>query len=144
MSNDERLEEPSSQERLLASPPRRPCVLVVDDDGTIRAMLKGALARDYEVVCLANGDAVARAIEVYRPQLLLLDVNILGDDGYEICRRVREQARKNGLPILFMTVRRDDAAFLKSLDSGGDAFIRKPFEIAALLEKIDCLLKRRF
>lgn len=120
---------------------RRPCLLVIDDDSSIRAMLQGALESHYEVVCLPNGEEVVRSISAYSPRLLLLDINMPGSDGYEICKKVRAEARNQRLPVLFMTIRKDDATFLKSLDSGGDALICKPFEIGVLREKIDYMLK---
>lgn len=125
----------------LPSGTRRPCLLVIDDDSTIRAMLQGALESRYEVVCLPNGEGVVSSIAAYSPRLVLLDINLPGSDGYEVCKKVRAEARNQRLPVLFMTIRKDDATFLKSLDSGGDALICKPFEIGALREKIDYLLK---
>lgn len=115
--------------------------MVIDDDGTIRAMLETALAGSYRIVCAPNGDEALTLIARHRPRLLLLDINLPGSDGFEICRNVRAQAKQRRFPILFMTIRRDNAAFLKSLESGGDAHINKPFEIPALREKIDYLLK---
>ncbi len=121
---------------------RLPCVMVVDDDGAIRLMLQAALERQYAVVCLSNGEDVLRAMETHSPKLLLLDINLPGSDGYEICAKVRDHAKAKQLPVLFMTVRKDDASFLKSLAAGGDALICKPFEMADLREKMEYLLGR--
>ena len=118
----------------------RPCVMVIDDDSAIRAMLQTALEKDYSIVCFSNGDQVLRSIDIYAPRLLVLDINMPGSDGYDICRRVRTRAKSKKLPVLFMTIRKDDATFLKTLASGGDAVICKPFEIAALRERIAYLL----
>lgn len=121
----------------------RPCVMVIDDDSAIRAMLKTALEKDYSVVCFSNGDEVLRSIDIYGPRLLILDINLPGSDGYSVCRRVHLRAKSRKLPVLFMTIRKDDATFLKALESGGDAVICKPFEIGALRERIEYLLGRR-
>lgn len=118
-----------------------PCLMVIDDDSTIRATLQTALGKQYDVVSLPNGEEVVQQIENYKPQLLLLDINMPGSDGFEICKQVREQAKIRNLPILFMTVRKDDASFLKSLEAGGDSYITKPFETPALKERIEYLLK---
>lgn len=115
--------------------------MVIDDDSLIRAMLQTALEKDYSVVCLCNGDEALLSIEEHSPRLLILDINIPGSNGYEICRKVRSHAKSKRLPILFMTIRKDDASFLKSLESGGDAAICKPFEMSALRERIEYLLK---
>lgn len=118
----------------------RPGVLVVDDDSTIREMLRASLEAQYQVTCLPSGEGVLRAIEEFRPRLLVLDVNMPGGDGHAVCEKVRAEARNRKLPILFITVRRDDATFLKALQSGGDALLLKPFEIGTLREKLRYLL----
>ncbi len=120
-----------------------PRLLVIDDDIAIRTMLETALETRYDVVSLPGGAEVLKTIEAHDPQLVLLDVNIAADDGFEICERIRAQPRLKRLPILFMTIRKDNATFLKSLETGGDAYIQKPFEISALREKIDYLLSNR-
>lgn len=121
--------------------PRRARLLAIDDDITVRAMLEAALSPHYDIVCLPNGDEVLKTIEKQDSQLLLLDVNIAGDDGFEICERVRAQPGLKRFPILFMTIRKDDKTFLKSLAAGGDGHILKPFLVPDLRAKIDYLLK---
>ena len=121
--------------------PPRPCLLLVDDDGTIREMLRISLDLHYRVICLPNGEGVIGAIEEFHPRLLVLDINLPGADGYEICEKVRAEARFRRLPILFTTVRTDDATFLKGLQIGGNSLILKPFEISAFRERVEYLLK---
>ena len=140
-------QKPASQEGHEQSPEKvwtlfspRPCLMVIDDDSAIRAMLQTALEKDFSVVCFSNGDRVLRSIEIYSPRVLILDINIPGSDGYEICRKVRQEAKLKKMPVLFMTIRKDDATFLKTLESGGDAVICKPFEISDLRERIADLL----
>ena len=118
-----------------------PCLIIIDDDSTIRATLHTALRKQYDVVSLPNGEEVIQQIENYKPQLLILDINMPGSDGFLICKTVREAAKIRNLPILFMTARKDDASFLKSLEAGGDSYITKPFEMPALKERIEYLLK---
>lgn len=121
--------------------PRRDCIVAVDDDAIIRQMLDSALSARYRLVCLPNGDEVIRAVETHRPRLVLLDITLPGSDGYEVCESIREQARFQRLPILFMTARVDDASFLHGLASGGNAFILKPFEAGALRRRVDAMLR---
>ena len=120
----------------------RPCVMIIDDDNTIRATLQAALAKSYRIVGLSNGDEAVELIERHDPHLLILDINLPGSDGFEICKNVRSKAQLKNLPILFMTVRKDDRSFLDSLNSGGNASITKPFDISELREKIEWLLQR--
>lgn len=122
-------------------PSRKPCVMVVDDDGSIREMLKIALSAKYEVVCLPHGEEVADMVETCRPGLILLDINLPGTDGFSICQALRSHAKSRRIPILFITVRRDDETFVASLEAGGDSVLTKPFEIPELRRKIEYLLR---
>lgn len=121
---------------------KRHCVMVIDDDSTIRATLQAALERKYGVVCLSQGEEVLESIESHSPNLLILDINIPGSDGFEICKAVVAKAKLRKLPILFMTVRKGDKSFLNSLRAGGNSVIAKPFEISALRAKMEYLMQR--
>ena len=118
---------------------RRP-VMIIEDDNTIRATLQAALEAKYTVIALRNGDEVLERIETHHPELLILDINMPGSDGFEICAKVRSKAKLDRLPVLFMTSRKDNVTFLNSLGAGGNAFITKPFAIGELREKIEYLL----
>jgi DNA-binding response OmpR family regulator len=121
--------------------PALPSLMLIDDDSVIRATLQAALEKEYDLVAFPNGERILQEIEKHKPLLLILDINMPGSDGFGICEKVRAQARLRNMPILFMTARKDDATFLKSLQTGGDAFINKPFEMPELKERIEYLLK---
>lgn len=131
--------KPGPQEE--AGDGKRTCLMVIDDDNTIRTTLETALSTQYDVISLPNGEEIIQQIEDYKPQLLILDINMPGSDGFEVCKDVRAKANIRRLPILFMTTRKDDASFLKSLQTGGDSYITKPFEMPTLRERIEYLLK---
>lgn len=127
----------------MTSPETRPTLLVVDDDSTIRALLHTALQGSYDPLCVPNGAKVPGLVAARRPQLVILDINIPGSDSYALCQGIRTQAASDRLPILFMTVCKDDAAFFAELEQDGNAFIRKPFEMPALKARIAGLLRPR-
>ena len=118
-----------------------PCVMVIDDDGEIRDTLQAALGREYEIICLDGGEEAVDMIESFKPKLLILDINMPGSDGFEVCAAVRAHAKSRNLSILFMTAREDDMSFLRSLQVGGDSYITKPFEMSDLRDRISYLLK---
>lgn len=120
----------------------KPCLMVIDDDSIIRTTLQSALGKEYEVISLPGGEDAIELIESYGPQLLILDINMPGSDGFEICEALRSQVKSRNLPILFMTARKDDESFLRNLEAGGDSYITKPFEMPALQDRIEYLLKR--
>jgi DNA-binding response OmpR family regulator len=120
--------------------PRRK-LLAVDDDGTIRALLHTALQGQYDIHCVPNGPEVPGLIAGSRPDLILLDINVPGSEGHALCAGIRDQAARERLPILFMTVCRDHEGFFESLKTKGNSYIRKPFAIPVLKTRIETLLK---
>ncbi len=83
----------------------KPCLIIVDDDGTARARLSAALGKDYDVVCLADGKDVVARIDESSPRLLILDLNDENDGSLAIHKAVREHSRNDSLPVLFRTMR---------------------------------------
>lgn len=112
----------------------RKTILIVEDDGDLREMLRVSLAKRYEVIGFSHGEDLTAMVEAYEPALLILDINLPGVDGIGLCRRVR--SRFQALPILFMSVNKNDEVFLKTFEAGGNAFIAKPFEMGEMLDQI--------
>lgn len=71
--------------------------------------------------------------------ILLLDINLEGESGFDICRRLREEQE---LPILFISARQSDDDILMALGTGGDDYIKKPYTLSILLAKVKVILKR--
>jgi two-component system KDP operon response regulator KdpE len=115
-------------------------ILVVDDEEQIlRALRRALAARGYEVVTAADGeDAIAEA-EVSTPDLVVLDLNLPGIDGMEVCRRLRTWTQ---VPILILSVREDEAGKVRALDLGADDYLTKPFGVEELLARVRALLRR--
>lgn len=123
----------------MTHPSARPCLLIIDDDSDVRAMLQAALCEDYTVFCLPNGDNVLAQLDLARPRLLIVGVNAPGSTGYEASEAVRAQARHDRLPILFMTAKLDGSRFV---ELGEDACIGMPFEMRQLRRCIEFLLSK--
>lgn len=114
-------------------------ILVVDDDGDLRALLKTALERDgHQVSLLDRGGAVSEA-HCRWADCILLDVMMPGEDGFATCRRIRALA---ACPILFLTAKTEEADVLTGLGLGGDDYITKPFRIAELRARVAAHLRR--
>ena len=108
-------------------------ILVVDDDGDLRALLKTALERDgHQVSLLDRGGAVSEA-HCRWADCILLDVMMPGEDGFATCRRIRALA---ACPILFLTAKTEEADVLTGLGLGGDDYLSKPFRIAELRARV--------
>jgi two-component system KDP operon response regulator KdpE len=115
-------------------------VLVVDDEAPIRHAVRRALqARGYEVVLAADGEHALTKAEDLTPDVVVLDLNLPGMDGLEVCRQLREWT---SVPILVLSVREDESDKVTALDLGADDYLTKPFGTDELLARVRALLRR--
>lgn len=116
-------------------------ILVVEDSPDISRLLVHILgAAGYEVTVEEEGQAGWETFQRLKPDLLLLDVNLPGMSGLELCRRVRQVART---PIIMLTVQAEIEAVREGLDAGANAYLSKPFEIAHLRAAVEYALRPR-
>lgn len=117
-------------------------ILIVEDDLTIQTQLKTLLSGNgYEVFTVTNFSQIMEQIQEFAPHLVLLDIKLPENNGFEICAQIRTFS---DMPIVFVTSSNTDMDELNSIMLGGDAFITKPYNIAILLAKISALLKRTY
>ena len=101
-------------------------IMVVEDDEVIQEELSVLLeGNGYEVVLTRDFINVIGEVKKYNPHLILLDINLPGQDGFKICSGIRTFS---GAPIIFVTSRNTDMDELKSIMLGGDDFITKPYK----------------
>jgi putative two-component system response regulator len=121
---------------------RRPLVLVVEDDASNRALLIELLTRSgYASIAVADGPDGFRAAIDEAPDLVLLDVELPGMNGLEICRALRADPRTVTLPIILLTGRTAVEDVVAGLDAGADDFLRKPYDRAELMARIRSVLR---
>lgn len=116
-------------------------ILVVEDEPGIRLALKDELEFEGFGVDLAdNGPAALNAICGAVPDLILLDLMLPGENGFELCRHVR--ARGIHVPIIVLTARNQEADKVRGLELGADDYVTKPFSLAELVARIRAVLRR--
>ncbi|MFG1319370.1 response regulator [Xanthobacter autotrophicus] len=115
-------------------------LLLVEDDREIRSLLADFLGREgYGVLAAEDGAAMDRLLATTRPDLVVLDLMLPGEDGLSICRRLRA---RGGLPILMLTAKGDDVDRIVGLEMGADDYLAKPFNPRELLARIRAVLRR--
>ncbi|MGN9804807.1 response regulator transcription factor [Micromonospora sp. L32] len=116
-------------------------VLVVDDDRTVSDVVCRYLEHaGYQVDHVSDGAAALAAVAAAPPQLVVLDVMLPGVDGLEVCRRLRE--RPDGVPIVMLTARGDEADRILGLQLGADDYLSKPFSPRELVLRVRSVLRR--
>jgi len=115
------------------------------DDEPINLKLVSRLLEieGYEVITAQSGDASLRLIEQTPPDIALLDVMMPDMDGYELCRRLRQNPRTAGIPIVMLTAMVDENERLKGIEAGADDCLPKPFDVEMLRTLLARLLHDR-
>jgi putative two-component system response regulator len=119
----------------------RPTILIIDDEAIVRFTLENLLSGvDAQLIMAENGE---RGLELAatKPDLVLLDVMMPGMDGFEVCRRIRENPTLAELPIIMITALDDRPSRLKGLRAGVDDFLNKPFDGLELLARVQTILR---
>jgi len=116
-------------------------ILVVDDEWANREMLRAYLKRaGYEVQEANSGEQALVQVAQTPPHLIMLDVNMPLMDGYETCRRLKQNEATRNIPVLMVTALDDTAGGEQAQAAGADGVVRKPFDVRALLATIEGLL----
>ena len=118
-------------------------ILIADDEANIVLSLEFLMRHaGYEVRSAADGDAALREIVEWKPDLVLLDVMLPLRDGFDVCRRVRDDPALAHVRIVMLTARGREVEVAKGLALGADLYITKPFATRELLASVERLLER--
>lgn len=120
---------------------RQPKILIVDDTPKNIKLLEAVLIpRGYALAAATSGPEALEKVASERPDLVLLDIVMPGMDGYEVCRRLREDPATHLLPVVMITASGEQEK-IKAIETGADDFIPKPFNQAELLARVKSLLR---
>lgn len=114
--------------------------LVVDDDRVLADVLAFTLRREgFQVLLAYDGLAALQRWQDDQPDIIVLDINLPGLDGFEVCNRIREQA---DVPIILLTVRDEEDDVVRGLNMGADDYITKPFSPKELTARVRVVFRR--
>ncbi len=115
-------------------------VLLVDDDEKLRKLLMEYLSGyDFNVVTLADGEAVLRTVMKESPQIVVLDIMLPKKDGLEVLKEIR---RESNVPVIMLTAKGEEADRVIGLELGADDYLPKPFSPRELLARMKAVLRR--
>jgi len=125
----------------MAASDEQPFILIAEDEPNIASFAKMYLeAAGFRVDIAERGDDALERIEAERPDLLLLDLNLPGVDGFEVTRRIRQGG--GAMPILMLTARDDAVDKVVGLELGADDYVTKPFDPRELVARVRAVLRR--
>lgn len=117
-------------------------ILIVDDDRDLSFITADTLeSYGYEVMSAADPDEAFAILENVQFQLILLDINLPGMSGFEVCQELR---RISKVPVIFASARTGEEDKIKGLDIGGDDYLEKPYSLKELLARIKALIRRTY
>ncbi len=115
-------------------------IFVVDDEQNIRDLIKKYLEKEgYAVTTFEDGLSILSKIHEKNPDLIVLDINMPGIDGIELCKEIRKHSE---VPIVFVTARDDEFDRIIGLEIGADDYLSKPFSPRELMVRIKNIFKR--
>lgn len=118
-------------------------ILVVDDEPDLVELVKDVLERsDYLVISARNADLAIKKIRESKPDLIILDLNLPGIGGIEVCRILKEDKKTSSIPIIMLTVKSTETDKISGLEAGADDYMTKPFSTAELVARTRAVLRR--
>lgn len=118
-------------------------IYIVEDDESIREIETIALKNsNYIVSAFENAKEFYKKLDELVPDLILLDVMLPDESGYDIVRKLRKRPATQAIPIIMVTAKTTEMDMIKGLDGGADDYIKKPFSIMELITRVKALLRR--
>jgi len=118
-------------------------IAIVEDEAELASLIEYNLTRSgYEATVLAGSAGTLKALEQFKPDLIILDVMLPELDGFELCRLIRSSGALGRTPVLFLTARSDEVDRVLGLEIGGDDYMTKPFSPRELMARVKAHLRR--
>ncbi|MCL4294670.1 MAG: response regulator transcription factor [Anaerolineae bacterium] len=117
-------------------------ILVVDDEERIALTIERTLRREYQVRVAYNGPDALKIARREKPDLVILDINMPGMDGFQVCKELRYDPTLSTVPILFLTARGRVEDKIDGFEAGADDYLTKPFDVRELLLRVQAIIRR--
>ena len=118
-------------------------ILVIDDESDLVELLKYNLAKEgYNVEFAFNGFDGIKIAEVVKPDIIILDLMLPDINGYEVCKRMKQNSRLSSVPVIFLSAKQEEVDKILGFEAGAEDYIIKPFSVNELLARVRAILKR--
>ncbi|NKE73245.1 response regulator transcription factor [Candidatus Manganitrophus noduliformans] len=118
-------------------------ILMVDDEADLSKLVAHHLQKEgFEPLCVSNGSDALKALAKQPFSLVILDIMMPGEDGLQVCRKLRNKEETASIPILFLTAKDEESDKVVGLELGADDYVTKPFSPKELMARVKALLRR--
>lgn len=115
-------------------------ILIADDDHDLLGLIAFTLAQSgFVAIKASDGLTAMQLFKEQAPDLVLLDINMPGANGFEVCARIRDHS---SVPVMMLTVRGEEEDLVRALELGADDYLNKPFSPRTLIARVKALLRR--
>lgn len=121
----------------------KPVMMAVDDNPVNLQLLVEGLGDAYEIVCCTDGEETLQLVEACQPDLILLDIQMPGMSGYQVCQRLKEMESVKSVPVIFLTAMSQREDEIKGLEYGAVDYITKPFDMRIVRMRVTSHLELR-
>ncbi len=119
--------------------PKKPKILTIDDNTLIHSIVQRSLDNQYHIFSAINGEEGLKAAKRDQPDVILLDVEMPGQNGYSVCKKLKEEKETSHIPIIFLSSLSNLNSRMAGYEAGGADFLVKPFEAPELIAKLNIL-----
>ncbi len=141
----ELIDEGSAGATAASKPPKGgACILLVEDEDQLRRVMRALLEREgYTVTEAGDGVQALDQVDRFAPDIIVLDLNLPGMDGYNVLEQLRSRPATRDIPVVVLTAKGDEDNEVRVFGLGADDFITKPFRARALSARLEAVLGRR-
>ncbi len=119
-------------------------IVVADDDPIVTRFLSAVFREEgFEVHVAEDGERAFQVVRDSRPDLVILDIVMPYQDGFEVCQRIRAEALTRQIPVIILSMKEREEDALQAFEAGADDYVRKPFNALELVARARKLMERR-
>ncbi|MEI6972780.1 MAG: response regulator [bacterium] len=134
---------PASRETITMAAAQKNILVVEDEDDVLELMRYNLTREGFGVVTATRGEDALKAVARKKPDLILLDLMLPGMNGFEVCRKLKNDPSTADIPIIMVTAKGEEADIVVGLELGADDYVSKPFSIKVLVSRIRVVLRRQ-